>query len=126
MSAKFNYKIFDKKSKKYFTANRKSTWLQKGAVIDFIKRKTDKSVRMSSWEQVYNVDDLEVHIFPIENAIVKSASEFISDNKEELAVKEAKKREKELKREAAHKEYEIERLQKQLADTEAKLKNLKK
>jgi len=41
-------------------------------------------------------------------------------------VKEAKKREKELKREAARKEYEIERLQKQLADTEAKLKNLKK
>ena len=126
MSAKFNYKIFDKKSKKYFTANRKSTWVQKGAVIDFIKRKTDKTIRRSSWEQVYNIDDIEIHIYPVESAIVKSASDFVSDNKEELDAKEAKKKEKERKEEAERTRYKIERLQKQLAETEAELKKLKK
>jgi len=132
MIPKFNYKIFDKREKTYFSGCKKSTWSQKAAVINFINEKiTARNIR-SSYNYNYTpsptrtIDEIEVHIFPIADAIVKSASDFLTENKDEIKAKIDKKAETERKHEVARKKNRVEQLERELKETQAELNRLKK
>jgi gamma-glutamyl phosphate reductase len=114
MIPKFNYKIYDKKNKTFFSANRKSTWTNKNAVIDFVKKRSR------------TIDDIEVYIYPVENAIVKTASDFLNDNQADIDAKEAKKLEREKKHELAMKQYRLKQLESQLEETKKEIDELKR
>lgn len=73
---KFNYKIFDKKTGKYLSSNRKGTWTSRTWVAYNLPK---------------NVDDFEIHIFPVDNAIVVTAKDFLFSLKEELEKEKQKK-----------------------------------
>lgn len=77
---KFNYKIFNKRYGRYMSSSKKSTWQVGGAVTNYLK------------ELVRNKEDLndfEVHIFPVAEHITKTAQDFIDEGKakRELAAK---------------------------------------
>lgn len=99
---KFNYKILDKKTGKFFTTGRsKSTWLKKSAVIDFIKSKTTPIkcgylYNSQMFTPDYKIDDIEVYIYPLDNATIVSASDFIAENQMEIDTKNLKKEQKKL------------------------------
>jgi len=130
MTPQFNYKIFDKKNKKFFSANRKSTWTQKAAVINFINEKIRVQKQVYSGyrtaQPVYTLDDIDIYIYPVENAIIKSSSDFLNDNKEETNAKIAKKLETERKHAVARKKSRVEQLEKELKETQTELNRLKK
>lgn len=127
---KFNYKILDKKTGKFFTTGRsKSTWLQKGAVIDFIKSKTTprKSGYYSSqvYGPDYKIDEIEVYIYPLDNATIVSASDFIAENQIEIDAKNLKKKQKEVIRQAESLKWELKRLEEQQKQTELRVNDIK-
>lgn len=128
---KFNYKILDKKTGKFFTTGRsKSTWQQKNAVIDFIKSKTTS--RKSGYlydNQVYKadykIDEIEVYIYPLDNATIVSASDFIAENQMDIDAKNLKKKQKEIKRQAENLKCELKRLEEQQRQTELRVNDIK-
>ena len=91
---KANYKIFDKKREKYLTGGRnKATWTSRtwvmAAALDFCSRQPAGYMR----------ENIEIHIFPIENAIRVSWTDMVNEvkaeeeaNKEKKAAQEAKKK----------------------------------
>ena len=123
---KFNYKIFNKKTKKFISANRKSTWVQKSAIVDFISKYSSPRGSRGSSNSYYdiNIDDLEIHIFPMTSAIVTSASDFLLESANEIKEKENKKLERENKLEVQRREYKIQELKRRLLETENELNKL--
>ena len=120
MATKFNYKIRNKKTGKFYSTGRKSTWQQKQAVINFVEK-------LKKEERGYvknEFGDIEVLIFPLEDAIVVSANDFIEQNKAELDEKKVKREEKEKKHRLANEAYRLEYLKKQIKDLEKEIEKL--
>jgi hypothetical protein len=118
---KFNYKIFNLKTKKFISNNRKSTWVQKTAIIDFINNYGRSN---GSYFNITSIDDLEIHIFPMTSAIITSAYDFLLESSDEIKEKENKKLEIERKLEVQRKEYKIQELKRKLNETEKELNKL--
>jgi hypothetical protein len=82
---KYNYKIFNRKTGKYYSSNSKSTWQYRSGVSYHLK----------------NNEDWEVHIFPLSDPIIKTAKEFFEEEAmaemdrklKKLSVEERKRKE---------------------------------
>lgn len=113
MTHKFNYKIYNNVSKTYYKGCKKTTWQQKGAVINYIQELTN-GISYRRKEDIENIENIEVHIFPLEDAIVKTANDFLEENREDIEIKKLNKQEKERKRQENNLKWKIEQLEKQL------------
>ena len=124
---KANYKVFDKLIGKYISrARSKSTWTSEGWAISAAYDHAHERAGGSNWRRVsgtdvdkYMLENIEIHKFPVESAIVIPYSDIVQRVKaeaEEKAVKEAVLKEK---REAATAIEEIKR-------AEAKIEEYKK
>lgn len=83
---KSNYKIWDPNRKRYISINRKSSWVSPIWVC------------RAAENYMHKIKGLEIHIFPIETAIVHKAIDYVAlvktDWKNEAAKKEAAKKAK--------------------------------
>lgn len=117
MSENFNYKIRNKVTGKFFSSSTKATWRRKNAVIDFLSR-----IKKNNG----NIEDIEVLIFPIENAVIKSANDFLDENHDEIESKKIKKEERKLREKEENTLREIRELEKRLLNTKNELNKLRK
>jgi hypothetical protein len=62
---KFNYKIFNTRTGKYMSWNKKATWTNRGWV--------------SSRLHEVRISEIEVHIFPVDEPIRQSAQSFLEE-----------------------------------------------
>ena len=122
MAEKFNYKIYNKSTEKFYHGCKKSTWQQKQAVINYI----NDLVKQHKWRQNSDtLENIEVHIFPLSTAIVKSSSDFLNENREEIESKITKKQERELREKEASTLKHIRDLETKLENTRNELERLK-
>ena len=105
MATKFNYKIYNSQTKTYYRSSTKATWQRKAAVIDYVKD-------LTKYGRV-DMGLVEVHVFPLEDAIVIKSLDFLEENREEMEVKKLKRDKKEMERQAASLAYKLERLEKE-------------
>lgn len=100
---KANYKIFDKKTGKYLSGSKKSTWTSRtwvmAAAEDFAFNKvtgfcSSNQIRKQHLEEAkkFLQENIEIHIFPVESAIKVSWHDMLNDIKAENEAKEAKKK----------------------------------
>lgn len=112
-TSKANYKVFNKFTKKYIGNDRKKVWQMEWAVLDFVRNLTEgRNARFS-------IDDLEIHKFPLEPAIIIDPRKFIIEVGERLVLGDAKKLQK-------ASDYERKYLIKKKEELEAGLEKLKK
>lgn len=81
---KFNYKIFNNKTKTYYHCRSgKSVWQNKKSVANFINDLTSDKIDYFSGFKTKgtSIEEIEIHIFPIENAIVELACDFLNELK---------------------------------------------
>lgn len=74
VSQGFNFKIYNKETGKYFSKsyNSKAVWMKEYAVKEFIKELVSR---------FYKLENIEVHVFPIDTAIVVDAETFLKNDK---------------------------------------------
>lgn len=109
---KANYKVFNTISKKYISANRKSTWVEEYAVANFVKKIVSK--------RILKLNEIEIHKFPVESAIVIDSSEFML----EVQTRLAERKEKQIKSSSISK-WEKEYLTKKLVELENEISIIK-
>lgn len=105
MATKFNYKIYNSQTKKYYSSSTKATWQRKVAVIDYVKDLNNRGY--------VDMDFVEVHVFPLEDATVVKALDFLEENREEIETNKLKRDKKVMEREAAYLKYKLEHLEKE-------------
>lgn len=108
---KANYKVFNTISKKYISANRKSTWVEEYAVANFVKKLVSK--------RILKLNEIEIHKFPVESAIVIDSSEFML----EVQTRLAERKEKQIK--SSISKWEKEYLTKKLVELENEISIIK-
>lgn len=108
---KANYKIFNTKLNRYESSgsSSKTTWNSMHWVYEKLK---DLQRRRSS------IEDLEIHIFPIESAIIKSAKDFI----DEIKASENEKKDAKLILENAQKKADLVRKSNMLKEEMEKIR----
>lgn len=105
------YKIFNKKSGKFMSGNKsKSSWIHAGWVVSYVNEAINRG---------HKIEDIEIHVFPVQNAIIHSANDFIDSYKSILDEKTKKKEDRERK-------LKIFYLDDHIQETEKRLEILKK
>jgi hypothetical protein len=104
---KFNYKIFNKKTGKYLSSNSKGTWTSRTWVV---------------YNLPANVNDYDIHVFPVSNAIVVPAKDFIASLRAE---QEEEKKRKDKKKISAEEKKRQEKLKMQYLEDLQKYRELK-
>jgi hypothetical protein len=105
------YKIFNKKSGRFMTGSKsKSSWSHEGWVVSYVNEAIRKG---------HKIDDIEIHVFPVQNAIIHSASDFVDSYKSVLDEKLKKKEDRE-------KKLKLFYLNDHIRETERRLEILKK
>jgi hypothetical protein len=112
-TSKANYKVFNKFTKKYVGNGRKKVWQMEWAVLDFIKNSTEGCYAR------FNIDNLEIHKFPLDTVVILDPRKFITEVGERLSSRDAKKIQK-------SSDYEKEYLIRKKEELEAELEKLKK
>jgi hypothetical protein len=103
LTKKYNYKLRNLKTGKFYSNGKKSTWARPSAVIQALTGKTGwRSLKAKEWEVV---------LIPLEDPLVISSDEFINFYKEKDDEKKRKKEEAEQRRrEAVKKQKEREEI----------------
>lgn len=106
LTKKYNYKLRNVKTGKFYSNGKKATWARAYAIIDILKGGSYYPNRL-------NKDEWEVVLIPLENPLVISSEDFIEyyreeDEKKLLKKKEAEEREQERrKKERENEEKEL-------------------
>lgn len=124
---KANYKVFDTLIGKYITrTGSKSTWTSEGWAISAAYDHSHEQVGGSNWRRVsgttvdkYMIENIQIHKFPIESAIVIPYSDIVQRVKAEAEAKAEKEAILKEQRDAANAIEEIKR-------AEAKIEEYKK
>jgi hypothetical protein len=108
LTKKYNYKLRNLKTGKFYSNGKKATWARAYAIIDLFKGRGYRALNRNEWEVV---------LIPLENPLVISSIDFIEYYREEDEKKALKKKRKEEKRQEQWKkqrENEEKQLLKQL------------
>jgi len=87
LNKKYNYKLRNIKTGKFFSNGKKATWARAYAIIDLFKK--------GGGRQGLNRNEWEVVLIPLENPLSISSEDFIEYYREEDEKKELKKQDKE-------------------------------
>jgi hypothetical protein len=128
---KANYKIFDKSTGKYVSKSRsKSTWTTRSWAIcageDYARYMTHRNTRGLVPKDIvmeYVKNNLELHIFPLQDAIV---TDLLTAIKEEELVKKERELKKKEGKEEYHRKLRIKELELKIAEITKELESLKK
>jgi predicted ribosome quality control (RQC) complex YloA/Tae2 family protein len=120
-SQKANYKIFDIKTGKYLSNSKKSTW---SSLTWVMSAAVDLSGSWSTPIKVkerYAEENIEIHIFPLEEAKKVSYKSLADEAKENLQKKEEEKKRNQESQEKKKLQNLIEQKRKELEELESKL-----
>jgi hypothetical protein len=96
LNKKYNYKLRNIKTGKFFSNGKKATWARAYAIIDLFKKGR-------GYYRNLNKDEWEVVLIPLENPLVITSEDFIEYYREEDEKKALKKKQAEEKRQEQRK-----------------------
>lgn len=99
LDKKYNYKLRNKKTGKFYSNGRKATWARPLAVVDLLKGQT-------GW-QALKAKEWEVVLFPLEEPLVVDSADFLGHYEQRIADKKAKIEERKVKEAIKTKERKI-------------------
>ena len=96
LNKKYNYKLRNLKTGKFYSNGKKATWARAYAIIDLFKGRGYRTLNRNEWEVV---------LIPLENPLSISSEDFIELYREEDEQKALKKQDKENKRQEQRKKW---------------------
>lgn len=106
------YKVYDKKTKSYFTTGKKSTWSTKTGAFTAAKTEFGRTQARvhNSYMTIYPIgylhENIEIHIYPLVNAIVVTYAQMETDIQLDITAAEKRK----LKSQIEQKKVELNKL----------------